>query len=45
LAGLDDATPDFSHPDLSIIAARLTAAQKIWHCAILLMGAHLTAPA
>ena len=38
---LDDATPEFHHPDLPAVASRLRAAQTGGHARILLMGAHL----
>ena len=38
---LDDATPDFAHPDLATIAKRLHAAQATKASRILMMGAHL----
>lgn len=39
--GLDDATPDYSHPDLPAIASRILAAQGRGTARILMMGAHL----
>jgi hypothetical protein len=38
---LDDATPEFAHPDLGAVAARLLAARKQNTARILLMGAHV----
>ena len=38
---LDDATPDFAHPDLASVASRLAAAREMGSARILLMGAHL----
>jgi hypothetical protein len=38
---LDDAMPDFSHPDLADIAARIVAAQRSGAARILMMGAHV----
>jgi hypothetical protein len=37
----DDAPPDFSHPSLAPVAARLIAAQRAGAARILMMGAHL----
>jgi hypothetical protein len=39
--GLDDAVPEFSHPDLSVIAGKLMEARNTGASRILLMGAHL----
>jgi len=39
--GLDDAVPDFAHPDLSVIAGKLAEARNTGASRILLMGAHL----
>ena len=39
--GLDDATPDFHHPDLPAVASRLLKARGQGTARILLMGAHL----
>jgi phosphoglycolate phosphatase-like HAD superfamily hydrolase len=38
---LDSATPEFSHPDLPEIAARLTAARRGDRARILMMGGHV----
>src|SRR6266540_5794759 len=38
---LDDETPEYSHPDLSAVAARLKAAQQKGAARILMMGAHV----
>ena len=38
---LGDATPEFSHPDLATLAARLTAARASGAARILMMGAHV----
>jgi len=38
---LDDATPDFTHADLSIVADRLRAAKASGAARILMMGAHV----
>jgi hypothetical protein len=38
---LSDATPPFDHPDLAIVAARLTAARAAGAARILMMGAHV----
>jgi hypothetical protein len=38
---LDEATPEFSHPDLATVAARLIAAQIAGSARILMMGAHV----
>lgn len=39
--GLNDAAPEFSHPDLAAMAARLHAARKAGAARILMMGAHV----
>jgi hypothetical protein len=39
--GLDDPTPDFSHPDLATLAARLVDARDRGSARILMMGAHV----
>jgi hypothetical protein len=38
---LTDATPEFTHPDLATVAARLTAAKESGAARILMMGAHV----
>ncbi len=38
---LDEPTPEFEHPDLAVIAQRLTAAKTNQASRILMMGAHL----
>ncbi len=38
---LDDPTPEFSHPDLTKVAARLSAARKSKAARVLMMGAHV----
>jgi hypothetical protein len=38
---LDDASPEYSHPDLATVAERLAAAQRSGAVRILVMGAHL----
>ena len=38
---LEDANPDFTHPDLPAVASRLAAARQQGTARILLMGAHL----
>jgi len=38
---LDDPTPEFRHPDLTIVAARLSAARESKAARVLMMGAHL----
>jgi hypothetical protein len=38
---LDDATPPFTHPDLSIVVERLAAARSSGTARILMMGAHV----
>ncbi len=39
--GLDDATPEFSHPGMAAVAARLAAARRQGAARILMMGAHV----
>jgi len=39
--GLDDATPEFQHPDLATVAARLRSAQEAGAARVLIMGAHV----
>ncbi|HYL73730.1 MAG TPA: hypothetical protein VEU96_05965 [Bryobacteraceae bacterium] len=39
--GLEDATPDFQHPDLSTVGARLRSAQEAGAARVLIMGAHV----
>ncbi len=39
--GLDDPTPEFAHPDLCQVAARLSAARKLKTARVLMMGAHV----
>ena len=38
---LSDPTPEFSHPDLATVAAKLTAARESGAARILMMGAHV----
>jgi hypothetical protein len=38
---LDDPTPEFQHPDLTRVAARLSAARESKAARVLMMGAHL----
>lgn len=39
--GLDDATPEFSHPELRTVAARIQAAREAGAARMLMMGAHV----
>jgi len=39
--GLEDATPEFQHPDLTIVGARLRAAQEAGAARVLIIGAHV----
>src|SRR5262245_44160588 len=41
LLSLDAPVPDFDHPALAVLAARLLAAQKAGAARILMMGAHV----